>query len=363
MTITVATRGAIYPVGLQCKKKRQWPERKLTFNEIEGEVRKADQFHPVLKEFYILTTAESDANVQSKIMALNVERKKQDKFEIVVLFWSEIVRKVALYDQVAKKHFSIGSSEHKFSPLHAIWYTNQGKLELTGLEWQLAVEEVSEDFAEWPSGHIIIRQRETDELLKQRQEIESLSRNVNQRKKLLLLRRELRYALQRERKIEHQIQQLYASESLRFYMMDLETDNNGGQEILKTLIESAVSIESSTQFLEKIRISTPNLNLLSDSLSPKLRALMDKNVLLPLPVNLPSDELIDILNREKNFFLHYENKMTCEVCELPTTVKWKYAFPRMIQTIFRIMEEHSITLEEMELSGYLQLGMWRYSTS
>lgn len=62
----IAGRGGIYPVGLQCKKKSKWPEKKTNLSEIMSEIEKAEKFTPQLKEFYILTTASSDAKLQKK---------------------------------------------------------------------------------------------------------------------------------------------------------------------------------------------------------------------------------------------------------------------------------------------------------
>ena len=125
----VAARGSIFPVGLQCKKKARWPVKKLTFAEVKYETEEADKFSPLLKEFYILTTALGDERLEEQVRQFNESRKKDKKFLVTVLTWTEIVRRVARYDDVARKHFPLGGREDSFTPLLATWYTSTGKLE------------------------------------------------------------------------------------------------------------------------------------------------------------------------------------------------------------------------------------------
>jgi len=47
--------GAIWPVGVQCKKKSVWPVSKLTTAELDEEVDKAKDFTPPLQAFYLVT--------------------------------------------------------------------------------------------------------------------------------------------------------------------------------------------------------------------------------------------------------------------------------------------------------------------
>ncbi|AXA80690.1 hypothetical protein CE206_29425 (plasmid) [Achromobacter xylosoxidans] len=142
----VAARGTVYPVGLQCKRKGRFPDKKLTRAEVVAEIAKADEFKPALKEFYILTTAAVDARLQEPVRLINAARRATGKFEVTILFWPDIVARVALLRDVAVKHFPLRGGDGGFSPLLATWYTKKGKLELTGVDWRLAVGELSEDF-------------------------------------------------------------------------------------------------------------------------------------------------------------------------------------------------------------------------
>jgi len=47
--------GAIWPVGVQRKKKSVWPVSKLTTAELDEEVDKAKDFTPPLQAFYLVT--------------------------------------------------------------------------------------------------------------------------------------------------------------------------------------------------------------------------------------------------------------------------------------------------------------------
>ncbi|MEJ5083082.1 restriction endonuclease [Ochrobactrum sp. MYb379] len=53
----VARNGALYPIGLQCKKRKRWPVSRITTAQIDTEVAGALALSPALKAFYILTTA------------------------------------------------------------------------------------------------------------------------------------------------------------------------------------------------------------------------------------------------------------------------------------------------------------------
>ncbi len=159
------SNGSLFPIGLQCKKKSIWPAKKLKFSEVEAEISKAENFMPALEQYYILTTAESDANLISKLAELNINRLKENKFKVTVLSWSEILARVAKYENVINKHFNMGGGGD-YSPLISTWYINNGKIELDDDMWEIEVKESSMDLVDCPNGHIVIRQRETDELLK-----------------------------------------------------------------------------------------------------------------------------------------------------------------------------------------------------
>jgi hypothetical protein len=203
----VAARGAIHPIGLQCKKKSRWPVTRLRKQEIDAEIGKAEHFQPELKEFYILTTAATDEAVQEHVRKLNIERKKRGAFTVAVLFWPEIIRRVARHDQVARKHFPVHGGQ-AFSPLLATWYVSDGKLELDGAEWLLSSREVAEDFHDWPNGHVIVRRRVTD-LLTAKLAATPTTKSEKLRKHRLDLRQQIRGL--RASELDVALTQTYAS--------------------------------------------------------------------------------------------------------------------------------------------------------
>lgn len=352
----LGARGAIYPVGIQCKKKSQWPEKKLKISEIIEEIKKADNFKPELKEFYILTTAASDATLQGEIMKLNISREKQKKFQVVILFWPEIIRRVALFEHVARKHFSVGSNKSQFSPLLATWYTRDGYVELSGTEWYLSVGEVGEDFYEWPTGHVIVRQRETDRIIESIKEKGDLSNCQEVRDTVIKLRRKIRTMKEMERSIQDTIRMVFTTERLRFYLCDLNDDGSDAPEILKCIIESELSILKDISGLSKIRLYPPTPELLKGPFSSSSVADCD------IPTYMPSDEFEKLFTRENEFSKRYGgNEMIKVVSELPESVRRRYVIPAIIRRINRIMKEDRKTIEEMDISGYFDIYQWKYT--
>lgn len=353
----LGARGAIYPVGIQCKKKSQWPEKKLKMSEVNEEVKKADNFKPELKEFYILTTAALDATLQGEVLKLNIERVRQNKFQVVVLFWPEIIRRVALFEHVGRKHFSVGSNKSQFSPLLATWYTRDGHVELSGTKWNLSVGEVGEDFYEWPTGHVIVRQRETDELIESIKEKEELLKSEEVRYAVINLRKKLRKMKEIERCIQDTIRMVFTTERLRFYLCDLNDNDNESDapEILKYIIESELPILKGISGLSKIRLYPPTPELLEGPFSSSSVAGCD------IPTYMPPDEFEKIFTRENEFSKRYGgNEMIKVVSELPDSVRRIYVIPAIIRRINRIIKEDRKTIDEMDISGYLDIFQWKY---
>lgn len=351
----VAARGGIRPVGLQCKKKSHWPVKKLSANEIDAEVAEAEKFHPSLREFYILTTAVTDERLQRHVRTLNESRVKQKKFSIVILFWPEIVRRVAQYERVARKHFPVGGGSGEFSPLLATWYTTGGKLELTDSNWHLAVCELGEDFHQWPTGHVVIRQRETDALMEKLHGVEKKLPSPKARLARIQLRRELRYMRDREKRIEETIRMLYTNERLKVYMLDLDVAGVDASELLQAIIERELHQGPHDVCPQKIRLFPPAPELLTGPRSSSSVADSD------LPIHMSNDAYAEILEAERKFpKRYYGNAMVKVVSELPRLVRTRVAIPAIIQRVQRIMLEDKKTLAEMQLAGYLDLHSWKY---
>lgn len=79
--------------GIQCKGKSEYNDNhpQFTEKEILDEIEKAKQFEPLLKKFYLATTALNDAKLQTLIRIKNLENIRAGLFEIHLFCWESIV--------------------------------------------------------------------------------------------------------------------------------------------------------------------------------------------------------------------------------------------------------------------------------
>lgn len=349
----VARKGGLYPIGLQCKKKSKWPVKKLTNAEIDNEIEEAKSFTPPLEAFYLLTTAEDDSKLQLHIRQINENHKMAGLFQVVLLAWPEIIRRITRYERVARKHFSGFGSEQLLSPLLATWYTASGKLELKDAAWKLSVAEVAEDFFDWPNGHIAIRQRETDVLIQKLQELIGLVNSRSLRKKKLQLRKELRQCLCKERYVETAIKLIFSNEKCRFYFLELWERDADLPVVVRVIIEHELNPRINQAHEMKIRVHPPSSQLLSGYRSQYSVADSD------IAINMPQNAYMKIENIKRMRCERYGNPLTETVGELPAVVRAQYVVPAIIRRILRIQEEERKTLFDMEVAGYLDLSEWK----
>lgn len=193
----VGRNGSIYPIGLQCKKKSRWPISKLTSKQIDDEVAEARNFTPPLKSFYILTTAPDDSKLQAHVRAINVSQKKAKSFEVILLGWDEIVRRATRDPEVATKHFGPNGGGPR-SPLLGVWYLSNGGLEGKKDELDVGIRELMQDIVDYPTGHIVVRQRESDILLEKIASFAGRPLKIAERKARIALRDELQRLTRQE---------------------------------------------------------------------------------------------------------------------------------------------------------------------
>ncbi|MPY19911.1 hypothetical protein [Paenibacillus glucanolyticus] len=74
-------------VGIQCKKT---VNDSIPIKTVEKEIKKAEQFQPILKHYYIATTAKRNARTQEQVNMLNQQRVADGIFGVDVLFWEDI---------------------------------------------------------------------------------------------------------------------------------------------------------------------------------------------------------------------------------------------------------------------------------
>ncbi|HEL3005580.1 TPA: restriction endonuclease [Stenotrophomonas maltophilia] len=348
----VCARGAIRPIGIQCKKKSQWPVTRLTVQEIDEEVRKAELFSPRLEEFYILTTAPTDVKVQKHVHSLNATRRSQGVFTVVVLFWPEIVRRVARFDSVARKHFPVHGGVAA-SPLIATWYVSGGRIELSGMDWGLSAREAAEDFHDWPNGHVIVRRRETDAAMA---ELAAMPEGTNgaSREQRLELRRVIRRLLSLESDVQETLRLICTDPDLSFYLRDLESSETDTADMIRAVIEYGFGSAAVDPRWQKLRIAPPSPLRLQGPLSERSVAHSD------FPIFVPPETYAEILEKERGFQQQYGNRIVRVVSELPDEARKMYVFPALIARLRRIALEDQKTMEQLRFAGYLNLDEWKY---
>lgn len=88
-------------IGVQCKNY----ESELSLSIIKDEIRKAETFTPKIEMFYIAVTTNTDVNIQREVRLLSHERASENKFPIMILFWTDIIQDLIKNSSVFKKHY------------------------------------------------------------------------------------------------------------------------------------------------------------------------------------------------------------------------------------------------------------------
>lgn len=339
----VARNGALYPVGLQCKKRSNWPVSKLTTKQIDAEVKEAQSFKPALKAFYILTTAPSDTALLEHVRTINDQHRKKKLFEVVLLGWDEIVRRATLDPQVADKHFGPSGRGAPRSPLLATWMMSNGKLEKTGTELQISAKELIQDLHDWPSGHVVVRQRESDILLDQLRGFEGRELTKKEREERIELRDELRVLTNAEDE---------AARAIRFMLTDADVSPwlmNSLEEDIPLAIEAFINNQLWP------RKTPSNASGVYLRMSPPGDSERRCSELL-------SNEDISAISKIKEWRQErYGRPLTETVEELPLEVRARVAIPRIIRGIFEFLREERLTWDQVRQMKVLDVGQWTIS--
>lgn len=337
----VGRNGAVYPIGIQCKKRSIWPASKLKTREIDDEIAEAMKFRPALKAFYILTTAPDDVATLEHVRKLNEQHQKQGKFEVVVLGWAEIVRRATLDPQVANKHFGPAGGGAPRSPLLATWMMSNGKLELSGGDLELSVAELVQDLYDWPDGHIVIRQRESDVLLETLRHFEGRDLTTEQRKERVALRT--------------QLQKLKAAEALAVQgVMLMLTDPVVSELILKVWENDApLAIQG---FLN----GHLGLGAQENSFGKTyLRLTLPDEDHHSCSTVISEEHVASILAIKQKRIEMFGNALTDTVADLPMEVRAQVAIPRIIRKIFEYRSQERLSSEEIAKKKALNIDQWK----
>jgi hypothetical protein len=165
-------------------------DRRLTVGEVDKDIAEALKFRPKLKSFYVLTTAPDDVKLQEHLRRISARHASKGLFDVNVLGWAEIVRRATLYSSVADKHFGSGSGTPR-ALLLATWFASAGRLELTGKDLALTCRELAHDLRDFPTGRILLRQRESDKIAEELASYDGRTLTVAEREDRLELRDQL----------------------------------------------------------------------------------------------------------------------------------------------------------------------------
>jgi len=339
----VARHNALYPVGIQCKRRAKWPVSKVTIAQIDSEIKDAEAFKPPLKHFYIVTTAQDDTKLQEHLRTRNGARKSASKFEVTLLGWSELVRRVTLEPTVAHKHFgAVGGAQPE--PLLATWFTRRGGLPFTDREFELTVEELALDFDDHPNGRVVIRQMESDELLQQIQALEAVERTDEVRQKRIDLRKELRAMVAKEAQAVRSLKFLFQTpglkDSLRY-----------GWEKQMPMLARAVVEDVFGQLGATARSDYTEMRLWP----PGKR---NGDVLRRITIHLAVAQVDDILECRQRHLAKWKKSMADVVSELPDSTL-RDAFPAIVRRLLRNIDEGK-SIAELSAAGWLDPASWAF---
>ena len=74
--------------GIQCKLKTK--DEIISIEEIEGEIKMAEEFKPALEHLIVSTTSSKDVKVEGFVRTINLERQKEGKFGVELYCWEDI---------------------------------------------------------------------------------------------------------------------------------------------------------------------------------------------------------------------------------------------------------------------------------
>lgn len=93
-----------YYEGIQCKGKNGNYGQAVSADELRAEVNKAKEFRPPIKKFILATTAPNDPKIQQVAREITLEHQAANLFDVEVLGWEEIQRRLGDYVDLIRKH-------------------------------------------------------------------------------------------------------------------------------------------------------------------------------------------------------------------------------------------------------------------
>ena len=104
-------------VGIQCKNY----DTQLTLSLVQKEVEKAKSFEPKINMFYLATTNNTDASLQTEVRLLSQQRTSKGEFPIMILFWNDITQELVKKKETFSKHYpDLHIQNSDFNPTKSI---------------------------------------------------------------------------------------------------------------------------------------------------------------------------------------------------------------------------------------------------
>lgn len=336
----VGRNGAIWPVGIQCKKKSIWPVSVVTTNDLDKEVEKAKTFEPPLKAFYLISTAPDDQSLQKRARLITERHQAEGLFPVAVVGWNELVRRATRHPLVAAKHFG-SYATGPASPLLATWRASGGKLLLDDRELAIAIRELIHDLRDFPVGRIVFQQKETEDLLFEVTQFQATQvQSLEKREAVLALRDKLRIQRDKEAAVVAGLKLLLSHKLLlglvRFVWKDEATL------LIRSIVEQGIEKESwEDPGLQKLRLHPPGDDL-------------------HITAFVPPDDIRAVFNHKAALIRQYPTLATDNISELPKHIQARYAVPRVIQKMVSQMDNGD-TLEGMERRKWFDMAAWKFT--
>lgn len=334
----LATDGAFWPVGIQCKQKGRWPAKVLTKAEVDEEVAKARMFTPALSAYYIVTTASADKALTDHAVALTSGHRAQGLFPVHIFGWREICRRVTLHPAVARKHFGIYGGAAP-SPLLATFVTRAGRLMVDDAELGLAVRELRHAWRAAPGGRLVVRQQESDALMARIQAITLANATTEQRLERVELQDRLETLEDGENHVAAALRLLLTDPELEHYPGSLHREHAAA--MVRSIVERRLDRSPARAGGDyKIRLVSP--------LDP------DEDVssfLLPEHAT----EIRKVIAQRR---ARYGHDLTSTLAELPSGVMSNVAVPLVLDRLVQRLDEGA-TIDALRQRGLLKIGSWK----
>lgn len=126
-------RGAGSFIGVQCKGKDDFAKTKISIEEIESEIEKADKFEPAISKLTFATTGQRDGVIQEAVRKLSEKREAASKFSVDIWFWDDISKEIEQDEQVKRFLYPEIFDQKGYSEVNELAH-NEFKVSIYGID-------------------------------------------------------------------------------------------------------------------------------------------------------------------------------------------------------------------------------------